>query len=83
MPCPLIKQKWKNKNIGRFCLKECFYSKFNEKSKISKIIKNSTDDMCYKYDDNYIMCYVKKSLLVGGTNEKLTSTNTKINIIYL
>ena len=81
-PCPLIKKEWKNKNIGGFCLKECFYSKFNEKSKISKIIKNSTDDMCYKYDDNYIMCYVKKqSELSGGTNEKLTSTNTKINIV--
>ena len=81
-PCPLIKQKWKNKNIGKFCLKECFYTKLNEKSKISRIIKNSTDNMCYNYENNYITCYVKKQpKLEGGTNEKLISTNTKINIL--
>jgi hypothetical protein len=81
-PCPLIKQKWKNKNIGKFCLKECFYTKLNEKSKISRIIKNYTDHMCYNYENKYIACYVKKQPeLSGGTNEKLTSTNTKINII--
>ena len=82
-PCPFIKQKWKGKKIGRFCLKKCFYTKINIDDKISKIIKNSTDDMCYNYNNGYICCYVKKTTVkkLGGNNEKLKSTNKKINII--
>lgn len=82
--CPLIKQKWKNKitNNYTFCLKKCFYTEINIDDKISKIIKNSSDDMCYKYTNNYTCCYVKEnSVMSGGTNEKLKSTNTKINIV--
>jgi len=82
--CPLIKQTWKKKimNNYTFCLKKCFYTEINIDDKISKIIKNSSDDMCYKYTNNYTCCYVKEnSVMSGGTNEKLKSTNTKINIV--
>ena len=81
-PCPFIKQKWKGKKIGQFCLKKCFYTKINLDDKISNIIRNSTDDMCYNYSNGYICCYVKKTEKTsGGNNEKLKSTNKKINII--
>lgn len=85
--CPLVRKNWKDnfkyKNIKKFSLSKCYY--FNKGSQISKELLKYTyaNYMQYSMTDNNIACYVKKTTeqTSGGNNEKLKSTNTKINII--
>ena len=61
--CPLLKKKWKKDFASKktkFCIKKCFDTNLNNKSKIHNDFKNTTDDnICYTFNDEIICCYVK------------------------
>ena len=61
--CPLLKKKWKNNFLSKnknFCIKKCFHTDLNHKSKLYNDYKNiATDNICYSSNNKNICCYVK------------------------
>ena len=85
-PCPLLKHKWKDgfiSNKSKFCIKKCFYAEINENSVLYRHTRDiSSDNMCYKGNDNNICCYVKVSDEMTGGNNKYRKTNNKVEFTY-
>ena len=61
----LLKKNWRknftlNNSNTKFCIKKCFYTDVEHKSKLYNDSKNlSSDNICYTPNDNIICCYVK------------------------
>ena len=62
--CPLLKKEWKKDFVSskktKFCIKKCFHTNLNHKSKIHNDYKHvNTESMCYTFNNEITCCYVK------------------------
>ena len=61
--CPLLKKKWKKDFVykkTKFCIKKCFHTNLNDKSKLFNDFKNAANEnICYSSNNKNICCYVK------------------------
>ena len=62
--CPLLKKEWKKDFIAskktKFCIKKCFDTNLNDKSKIHNDYKHvNTESICYTFNHEITCCYVK------------------------
>ena len=61
--CPLLKKEWKKDFVykkTKFCIKKCFHTNLNDKSKLFNDFKNAANEnICYSSNNKNICCYVK------------------------
>ena len=61
--CPLLKKEWKKdfaSKKSKFCIKKCFHTNLNDKSKLFNDFKNAANEnICYSSNNKNICCYVK------------------------
>ena len=78
--CPLIEQKWTDKleQEKHFCLNKCHLREINPLDDIHLITKdNSSEELCYSFNNNYILGYVKK--YISSTTTKTMGGYKSIN----
>lgn len=85
LSCPLIEQKWTDKleQEKHFCLNRCHLREINPLDDIHLITKdNTTEELCYSFNSNYILGYVKKhGISTTKTTGGYKSINKKIKLL--
>lgn len=84
IPCSLVKHNWIDDLFTSKCINinNCGILHI-EKEIPNSHIKTLNEKLCYNYDSDYMLVYVKVGEgIAGGNNNKYVSIHKKINFIY-
>ena len=84
IPCSLVKHNWVDDLFTSKCINinNCGILHI-EKEIPNSHIKTLNEKLCYNYDSDYMLVYVKiDEGIAGGNNNKYVSIHKKINFIY-